>query len=59
MLNDGLLYEVSKPDYAIALHVDGDLEAGKVGYYPGMFCKEVSWISPSRVGGHGAKPESG
>ena len=35
MLNDNLYARFGRPDYAIALHDDGSLEAGKVGVVSG------------------------
>jgi amidohydrolase len=58
MLADGLYSRFPKPDYALALHVAHDLEAGKVG-----FCSGPAMASSTSVdlivkgkGGHGAMP---
>ena len=60
MLKDGLYERFPKPDYALALHVAHDLEAGKIGYRSGP-----TWASSTSVdvvvrgkGGHGAMPQN-
>ncbi len=59
MLSDGLYDKVPRPDFALALHDNGELAAGKV-----AFCPEYALASSSSVditirgvGGHGSKPE--
>ena len=60
VLRDGLYERFPKPDYVIALHDSGDLEAGKVGYTPGyaMASSTSVDIKIRGLGGHGARPES-
>jgi hippurate hydrolase len=60
VLRDGLYEKFPKPDYVIALHDSGDLEAGKVGYTPGyaMASSTSVDIKIRGLGGHGARPES-
>jgi len=60
MLKDGLYERFPKPDFALALHVAHDLEAGKIGYRSGP-----TWASSTSVdvvvrgkGGHGAMPQN-
>jgi len=59
MLNDGLYSRFPKPDFAIALHDEPTIEAGKVGVlggpiYAGSTAVEVTMRG---MGGHGAHPE--
>jgi len=59
MLNDGFYSRFPKPDFAIALHDEPTIEAGKVGVlggpiYAGSTAVEVTMRG---VGGHGAHPE--
>ncbi|HEX8176311.1 MAG TPA: amidohydrolase [Pyrinomonadaceae bacterium] len=60
MLDDGLYSKIPKPDYAIALHDQADIEAGKVGMTPGYALANVTSvdITVRGIGGHGARPES-
>lgn len=60
MLNDGLYTRFPKPDYALALHDNSDLEAGKIGYTPGYFMASSNSIDITvrGVGGHGSRPEA-
>jgi amidohydrolase len=60
MLADGLYSRFPKPNYCLALHDSGDLEAGKVRYTPGYALAastSVDVIMRGR-GGHGARPEA-
>lgn len=59
MLADGLFSKFPRPDFALALHVDAELEAGKVGYIPGYSMANVDSVDVvvRGVGGHGAWPE--
>src|SRR3954462_15312445 len=59
MLDDGLYERFPAPDYAIALHDNARLEAGKVGYTPGYFLASVNSVDVlvRGVGGHGSAPE--
>jgi len=58
MIADGLFKRWPRPDYAIALHVDAELEVGKVGYISGYAMANVDMIDVliRGVGGHGAMP---
>jgi len=60
MLNDNLYARFGKPDYAIAIHDDGNLEAGKVGVVSGPALAAVSSVDVTMrgVGSHGARPEA-
>ena len=60
MLADGLYTRFPKPDYAIALHVAHDLEAGKVAYTsgPAMASSTSVDILVKGKGGHGAMPQN-
>lgn len=58
MLEDGLYTRFPRPDYALALHVDAALEAGKVGWTSEYCLASVDSvdITVRGVGGHGAYP---
>lgn len=60
VLRGGLYTNFPKPDYAIALHDDSDLEAGKVGYTPGYALASSTSVDIKirGLGGHGSKPEA-
>ncbi|MBZ5537916.1 MAG: amidohydrolase [Acidobacteriia bacterium] len=60
MLNDGLYSRFSRPDYAVALHDSGNLEAGKVGYTPGYALASSTSVDITihGLGGHGSAPET-
>jgi amidohydrolase len=60
MLNDGLYSRFSRPDYAVALHDSGNLEAGKVGYTPGYALASSTSVDIiiRGMGGHGSAPET-
>jgi len=60
MLADGLYTRFPRPDYCLALHVDSDLEAGKVGWVSGFSMANVDSIDVvvRGVGGHGAQPQA-
>jgi amidohydrolase len=59
MLNDNLYSRFGRPDYAIALHDDGSLEAGRVGVVSGptLAAGNTVDIAMRGVGSHGAHPE--
>ncbi|MFO0452811.1 MAG: amidohydrolase, partial [Pseudomonadota bacterium] len=59
MLRDGLYQRVPKPDAALALHVFGDLPAGRVGVTPGYAMAQSTQMDVivRGVGGHGSRPE--
>ncbi|HUK91606.1 MAG TPA: amidohydrolase [Blastocatellia bacterium] len=60
MLNDGLYTRFPKPDYAIALHDNADLEAGKIAYCPGYALASSTSVDITirGIGGHGSRPEA-
>jgi hippurate hydrolase len=60
MLADGLYSRFPKPDFALALHVAHDLEAGKVAYTsgPAMAGSTSVDVVVKGRGGHGAKPDN-
>lgn len=60
MLEDGLYLRFAKPDYAVALHADASLEAGKVGICEGYALANVDSIDIiiRGIGGHGAYPHT-
>jgi hippurate hydrolase len=60
LLNDGLYTRFPRPDYAIALHDNSDLEAGKVGFTPGYSLASSNSVDITirGVGGHGSRPEA-
>src|SRR5713226_6439222 len=60
MLADGLYSRIPRPDYAIALHDNADLEAGKVAYCPGYALANSTSVEITirGLGGHGSKPEA-
>lgn len=60
MLDDGLFIRFPKPDYALALHVDATLEAGKVSCCEGYALANVDSVDiiVRGRGGHGAAPHA-
>ncbi len=60
MIADGLFNRFPRPDYALALHVDSSLEAGKIGYTSGYALANVDTVEITirGIGGHGAYPET-
>ncbi len=60
MLNDRQYIRFPKPDYALALHDNPELEAGKVGYCPGYALASSTSVDViiRGIGGHGSKPEA-
>ncbi|MFC2098233.1 M20 family metallopeptidase [Bacteroidota bacterium] len=58
MIADGLFKRFPVPDYALAYHVNTELEAGTIGYRAGpFFAGDGSVdITVKGVGGHGARP---
>ena len=60
MLADGLYARFPRPDFALALHDSGDVEAGKVTYYPGYAMASATSVDlvVRGLGGHGARPEA-
>jgi amidohydrolase len=61
MLKDGLFTRFPRPDWCLALHVDADLEAGKIGYVSGNALANVDSVDVTirGVGAHGAQPDKG
>ena len=60
MLNAGLFERFPKPDYALAMHVDSTLAAGKLGYLAGYTLANVDSVDIKLRGrgGHGAFPHT-
>ena len=60
MLADGLYSRFPKPDFVVAMHDSGDLEAGKVGYTAGYALASATSVNLKirGIGGHGARPDS-
>jgi len=58
MIKAGLFEKFPKPNYCIALHVDGTLPAGVIGYTPGWCNANVDSVDITihGKGGHGAAP---
>ena len=61
LLAGGLYERWPVPDYALALHVDPGVEAGKAGYCPGWAMANVDMLNITirGVGAHGARPHQG
>lgn len=59
MLNDRLYERFPKPNFAIALHDNDALPAGKIGYHAGYFMASADSVNLTirGKGGHGAKPQ--
>jgi hippurate hydrolase len=60
MLKDGLFTRFPRPDWCLALHVDSELETGKVGYTSGFFMANMDAVDVTirGLGGHGAMPQN-
>jgi hippurate hydrolase len=60
MLSDGLYERFGIPDYALALHANAGMPAGKVGWCPGYALANVDMmqIRIKGKGGHGAYPHT-
>jgi len=60
MVDAGLFTKFFKPDFSLALHVDGTLAAGSIGYKAGYFLANVDSvdITVRGRGGHGAYPQT-
>lgn len=58
MIGDGLFERFPRPQYAIALHVDGDMAAGTIGINSGWSAANVDSVDVTihGRGGHGARP---
>ena len=60
MLEDGLFERFPKPDFAVALHVSGDKQAGQVGVRSGYALANVDSVDihVKGRGGHGSQPHT-
>lgn len=60
MIDDGLYTRFPRPDFALSVHTDAGLEAGKVGYVHGPYNANITRIdiTVKGVGGHGAYPHT-
>jgi amidohydrolase len=60
MLSEGLYTRFPKPDFAIALHDEPSIEAGKIGVVSGAVYASSTMLEVTirGVGGHGAHPEA-
>lgn len=60
MLENGLFERFPRPDYAVALHVDAALAAGKIGVRPGYTLANTDSVDivVRGKGGHGAYPHT-
>jgi hippurate hydrolase len=58
MLNDGLYTRFGKPDFALGLHDDAEIAAGKIGVTEGYCYANVDSVDVTvrGMGGHGAYP---
>jgi len=59
MLDAGLYQKFGVPDYALAIHVSTNFEAGSVAYCPGNAMSSATslTITVKGIGGHGATPQ--
>lgn len=60
MVDDGLFTRFPRPDYALSVHTDASLQAGKVGTVSGPYNANITGIDITvrGVGGHGAYPHT-
>jgi len=60
MIEAGLFKKFPVPDYALAYHVNAELPAGSIGYFPGPIFGGVSSVDIHvyGYGGHGAMPHT-
>lgn len=60
MVNDALFTRFPRPDYALSVHTDAGLQAGKVGTVSGPYNANITGIDITvrGVGGHGAYPHT-
>ena len=58
MIEDGLFERIPPPDHGLALHVAGELPAGRIGFVSGWAAANVDTleITLHGRGGHGARP---
>lgn len=59
MIEDGLFDRIPRPDFGIALHVDGELPVGTIGFVSGWAAANVDLVKITihGRGGHGARPQ--
>ena len=59
MIEDGLFDRIPQPDFGIALHVDGELPVGTIGFVSGWAAANVDTVKITihGRGGHGARPQ--
>ena len=60
MVRDQLYQRFPRPNFAIALHDNASMPAGKIGYCPGYFMSNSDSVNITvrGLGGHGASPQS-
>ena len=60
MLRDDLYARFGRPQYAIAIHDNSNMPAGRIGYTPGYFMANVDSVNVTirGMGGHGAVPQA-
>jgi amidohydrolase len=58
MLSAGLYNRFGKPNYALGMHDDAEIETGKIGFTEGYACANVDSVDVivKGMGGHGAYP---
>jgi hippurate hydrolase len=58
MVRDGIFSRFPPPDFALALHVDPNIPAGKIGYRPGIISAGSTSLDVTvrGIGGHAAHP---
>lgn len=58
-IKNGLFQKFPVPDYALAYHINPEIESGKIGLIPGPIFAGVKTVNISvfGIGGHGAYPE--
>jgi amidohydrolase len=58
MLNAGLYNRFGKPNYALGMHDDAEIETGRIGVTEGYACANVDSVDVivKGIGGHGAYP---
>ncbi len=58
-INEGLFEKFPVPDYALAYHINPEIESGRIGLIPGPIFAGVKTVEITvyGIGGHGAYPE--
>ena len=58
-INEGLFQKFPVPDYALAYHINPELESGRIGIIPGPIFAGIKTVEITvfGIGGHGAYPE--